>query len=63
MRYYDHLWSTLSVLIAIPLFATVIALTTQIIFGRNFATLFVGPAIAIVSIIALGAPAWGAQNQ
>ena len=52
MRYFDHLWFTLGVLIAIALFATVIALASQTIFGRNFATVFVGPAITIVSIIA-----------
>jgi len=52
MHYFDHPWFTLGVLIAIALFSTVSALTIQIIFGRNLASVFVGPAIAIIAVIA-----------
>jgi hypothetical protein len=51
MYIFDHRWFTLGALIAIALFATVCALTIQIIFGRNLVTLLAGPAISIVAAI------------
>jgi hypothetical protein len=51
MHFFDRPWFTLGVLIAIALFATISALTLQIAFGRNVASMLVGPAIAVFGVI------------
>ena len=51
MHFFDRPWFTLGVLIAIALFATISALTLQIAFGRNIASMLVGPAIAVFGVI------------
>jgi hypothetical protein len=52
MQNFEYPWFTLGVLIAIALFATDSALTGQIVFGRNLATVLVGPTIAMTGVIA-----------
>jgi hypothetical protein len=51
MPFSEHPWFLIGVLVAIALFATVCALSTQVIFGRNFASVLMGPAIAVIAVI------------
>jgi len=52
MTFSDRPWFIIGVLIAIALFATVSALTIQIAFDRNLASVLTGPAIAVIAVIA-----------
>jgi hypothetical protein len=52
MQNFEYPRFTLSVLIAIALFAAVSALTGKTVFGRSLATVLVGPTIAIAGVFA-----------